>query len=188
MILILIFGQMILHTETGNALITNIPQVESSGKNNSSVTECTTYNHIIKHYCQHYGVDQELVKIVIEKESRFNPNAVSRSGAIGLMQLMPETAEILGVKDPYNPRDNIKGGVKYLRDLFDVFDGDLELTLAAYHAGPSRVKKLNRVPSIPETMEYVDYIISRYGAADKKSPIYFSLTEEGTPFFTNRPK
>lgn len=178
---------MISHTETGNVLITNIPQVESSGTSNT-VTECTTYNHIIKHYCQHYGVDQELVKLVIEKESQFNPNAVSRSGAIGLMQLMPATAEILGVKDPYNPRANIMGGVKYLRHLFDTFDDDIELTLAAYHAGPSKVKKLNRVPSIPETMEYVDYIISRYGAADKKNPIYFSLTEEGTPFFTNRPK
>ncbi|MCK4672862.1 lytic transglycosylase domain-containing protein [candidate division WOR-3 bacterium] len=187
MIFILIFGQMISHTETGNVLITNIPQVESSGTSNT-VTECTTYNHIIKHYCQHYGVDQELVKLVIEKESQFNPNAVSRSGAIGLMQLMPATAEILGVKDPYNPRANIMGGVKYLRHLFDTFDDDIELTLAAYHAGPSKVKKLNRVPSIPETMEYVDYIISRYGAADKKNPIYFSLTEEGTPFFTNRPK
>ena len=187
MIFILIFGQMISHTETGNVLITNIPQVESSGTSNT-VTECTTYNHIIKHYCQHYGVDQELVKLIIEKESQFNPNAVSRSGAIGLMQLMPATAEILGVKDPYNPRANIMGGVKYLRHLFDTFDDDIELTLAAYHAGPSKVKKLNRVPSIPETMEYVDYIISRYGAADKKNPIYFSLTEEGTPFFTNRPK
>jgi soluble lytic murein transglycosylase-like protein len=128
------------------------------------------------------------VRLVIEKESEFNPRAVSRSGAIGLMQLMPETAEILGVKNPYNPRENIRGGVKYLRDLFNIFDNDLELTLAAYHAGPGIVRRLNRIPAIPATIEYVDYILSRYGAARKKNPIYFLLTEEGTPLLTNRPK
>ena len=129
-----------------------------------------------------------MVKIIIKKESNFNPRAVSKSGAIGLMQLMPQTAAFLGVKDIYDPRENIKGGVKYLRKLYDMFGGDLELVLAAYHAGPSLVKKLKRVPSIPATIEYVNYIISRYGSAPKKTRIHFFLTNKGTPFFTNLPK
>ena len=187
MVLLLILGQIISTTKTGNVLITNIPTVERSIAPQRGFT-CTDYDHIIKHYCQVYDVDDQLVKLVIQKESEFNPRAVSSSGAIGLMQLMPETARSLGVKDPYNPRENIKGGVKYLSYLFDVFEGDLELALAAYHAGPGLVRRLNRVPEIPATLDYVDHIISRYGRGRKKNPVYFSLTEDGTPFFTNLPR
>jgi len=186
MLLIYLLGQDVAYTETGHALITNIAPLEGTGT--TYRTHYESYDNIIKHHCQVYAIDQELVKLVIEKESEFNPRAVSKSGAIGLMQLMPKTAKILGVKDPYNPWENVKGGVKYLRNLFDMFDGDLELVLAAYHAGPSLVKRLNRVPSIPATMEYVDYILSRYGPARKKNPIYCSFTEEGTLLFTNLPK
>jgi soluble lytic murein transglycosylase-like protein len=187
MIVLLLLGQIISTTKTGNVLITNIPTLKRSNEIQRDLI-CTDYDHIIKHYCQLYDVDKELVKLVIQKESEFNPRAVSSSGAIGLMQLMPETARSLGVKDPYNPRENIKGGVKYLGHLFDIFGQDLELVLAAYHAGPGLVRRLNRVPEIPATMEYVDYIISRYGRATKKNPVYFSLTTNGTPFFTNVPK
>lgn len=185
MFILFILGQLTCYTRTGNVLITNIPPLEDSDVKIEILSD--RYDHFIRYYCQLYGVDPELVKLIIEKESKFNPRAVSRSGAIGLMQLMPETAKILGVQNPYSPKENIQGGVKYLRNLFDMFAGDLELTLAAYHAGPSLVKRLNRVPSIPATMAYVDYIISRYGPGQKKS-IYFSLTEDGTPFLTNRPK
>lgn len=187
MIILLIVGQIISTTNTGNVLFTNIPAV---GRSNVEYKEylCTDYDHIIKHYCQLYDVDDELVKLVIKKESEFNPRAVSSSGAIGLMQLMPETAQGLGVKDPYNPRENIRGGVRYLSYLFKAFDGDLELVLAAYHAGPGIVRRLNRVPEIPATLDYVDYIISRYGKGRKSNPVYFSLTDDGTPFFTNLPR
>ncbi|MGB7055836.1 MAG: lytic transglycosylase domain-containing protein [bacterium] len=187
MIILLIIGQIISTTKTGNVLFTNIPAVETTTEGGKEFI-CTDYDHIIMHYCQLYDVDDELVKLVIKKESEFNPRAVSSSGAIGLMQLMPETARSLGVKDPYNPRENIKGGVKYLGYLFNVFGDDLELVLAAYHAGPGLVRRLNRVPEIPATLDYVDYIISRYGRGRKKNPVYFSLTEEGTPFFTNLPR
>ncbi len=187
MFYVFIFGQIITHTENGHFLMSNIPQIES-GIGQSRTRTCDTYDDIIRHWCQLYGVDHVLVKIIIEKESEFNPRAVSRSGAIGLMQLMPETIKHLGVKNPYNPRDNIMGGVKYLRNLFDMFGGNLELALAAYHAGPNMVKRLNRVPAIPETIEYVDYITSRYGSARRENSIHFSLTEDGIPFFTNRPK
>jgi soluble lytic murein transglycosylase-like protein len=187
MIILLIIGQIISTTKTGNILFTNIPAVETTKEQRQEFI-CTDYDHIIKHYCQLYDVDDELVKLVIKKESEFNPRAVSSSGAIGLMQLMPETARSLDVKDPYNPRENIKGGVKYLGYLFNVFGDDLELVLAAYHAGPGLVRRLNRVPEIPATLDYVDYIISRYGRGRKMNPVYFSLTEEGTPFFTNLPR
>jgi len=187
MFLLLILGQTLTHTPGGNILITNIPRVENISVPQRSI-RTTKYDGIIRYYCQQYGIDEELIKIIIEKESQFNPRAVSRSGAIGLMQLMPGTAKILGVKNPFNPRENIKGGIKYLSQLFNMFGGNLELTLAAYHAGPKTVKKFNRVPAIPETMEYIDYIISRYGPAQKRIPIHLSFTKEGTPFFTNLPK
>lgn len=173
--------------EDGNFIMSNLTEIES-GVGRTRAHTCDTYDDIIGHWCQLYGVDHVLVKIVIEKESEFNPRAVSSSGAIGLMQLMPETSKHLGVKNPYNPWDNIMGGVKYLHNLFDMFGGDLELVLAAYHAGPNIVKRLNRVPAIPETIEYVDYIISRYGSARRENCIDFSFTEDGIPFFTNRPK
>jgi len=179
---------MITYTKTENVLITNIPPIERRIAAKETETNYNSYDHIIGHYCQLYNIDQELVKIIIERESNFNPRAVSKSGAVGLMQLMPRTADLLGVKDVYNPSENIRGGVKFLRNLFDMFGGDLELVLAAYHAGPGLVKKLNRVPSIPATIDYVDYIISKYGPVRRKIPIFFSLTKEGTPFFTNLPK
>ena len=187
MIILLLLGQIISTTRAGNVLFTNIPSVNHANMPQREFV-CEEYDHIIKHYCQLYDVDPELIKIVIRKESEFNPRAVSRSGAIGLMQLMPETARGLGVKDPYNPRENIKGGVKYLSHLLNLFGEDLELALAAYHAGPGLVGRLKRVPQIPATREYVDFVISRYGRGRKKNPVYFSITEEGTPHFTNLPK
>jgi soluble lytic murein transglycosylase-like protein len=188
MFVMLIVSQTLTYTEDGTPMISNTQLVEV---NEEAVVETVdnSYNNIIQYYCADYGVDPELVKIVIEKESQFNPNAVSKSGAIGLMQLMPETAEMLGVDDPYNPWENIKGGVKFLRDLLDMFNGDLELSLAAYHAGPTIVKKNNRVPAIPETMEYVEYIMSRYGGETHTNDrIFLTTSEDGTPLFTNRSK
>ena len=186
MLLILIIGQIISFIESDDVLITNLPHIEHGHESREIVN--MQYNHIISYYCRLYGIDPELVRLIIEKESNFNPNAVSKSGAVGLMQLMPETGKWLGVKDLYNPWENVNGGVKYLRKLYDMFDGDLELVLAAYHAGPNLVKRLNRVPAIPTTVAYVNYIISRYGPARKKISIYFTLTYDGTPFFTNVPK
>ncbi|MEO0185844.1 MAG: lytic transglycosylase domain-containing protein [candidate division WOR-3 bacterium] len=184
--LVLLFCQLNVYQQSENVFFTNLPQLgtEKSVENENEVND---YDHIINHYSQIYNVDPLLVKLIIQKESHFNPRAVSRSGAMGLMQLMPETARRLGVKKPFDPEQNIKGGIRFLRDLFIMFDGDLELTLAAYHAGPGIVKRMNRVPSIPETIAYVDYIISRYGGYIHK-PVYFVMTESGVPLLTNRPK
>lgn len=190
MLLIFLVSQTLTYDGEGTPVISNTQLVEVE-TSEETVTEpvLVNYDNIIEYYCAEYGIDPELVRIIIQKESEFNPNAVSKSGAIGLMQLMPETAEMLGVEDPYNPWENIMGGVKFLRNLFDKFKGDLELTLAAYHAGPGLVKRLNRVPSIPATIEYVDYICSRYsGATHTDDRIFLTTSEDGTPMFTNRLK
>lgn len=115
-----------------------------------------SYTPMIEKYSQKYGVDPNLVAGVIKQESGYNSNAVSRAGAMGLMQLMPDTARAMGVSDPFNPDQNIRGGVKFLRKMLDRFDGNTELALAAYNAGPLAVEKYgNRVPPYAETRHYV---------------------------------
>ncbi len=120
------------------------------------------YRDLIGRYCQKYQMDWKLVAAVIKVESNFNPNALSPKGAQGLMQLMPQTQREEGVANPYVPEDNIRGGVHYLRKLLDAFQGDLELTLAAYNAGIGRVQALKAVPPIPETRHYVYKILALY--------------------------
>ena len=118
------------------------------------------YESLINRYALQYGVDTSLVKAVIHAESGYNPNAVSRKGAQGLMQLMPKTAEHLKVADSFDPAQNIRGGVKYLRFLLDTCKGDETMALAAYNAGLSRVAQYNGVPPYAETRNYVDKVLS----------------------------
>lgn len=117
---------------------------------------------IIKEASAQYGVDEDLIKAVIRQESGFNPNAKSYCGAMGMMQLMPETAEELGVENPWDPRDNIMGGVKYLKSLLDRFGGNITKALAGYNAGPGAVEKYGGVPPYSETQNYVSSILSMY--------------------------
>jgi len=109
-----------------------------------------------------YGVDSKLIKALVQQESGFNPNAKSKAGAIGLMQLMPSTAKGLGVDDPLDPKQNIEGGVKYVKSLMDRFNGNIILALAAYNAGPNAVKKYDGVPPYKETQNYVKSILKNY--------------------------
>ncbi len=109
-----------------------------------------------------HGVDPRLVAAVAARESAYNPNARSRVGASGIMQLMPETAKFLGVANPLDARQNVFGGARYLRKLLDAYRGDLDLTLAAYNAGPGAVQRYNGVPPFRETQAYVKSIRAAY--------------------------
>lgn len=117
-----------------------------------------------------YGIASSLLRAVARKESAFQPCAISRAGALGLMQLMPETAATLGVEDPFDPEQNILGGARYLRLLLDRFDNSLSLALGAYNAGPARIEAYGGIPPFRETREYVTSILSRLPGADGSRP------------------
>ena len=112
-----------------------------------------------------HGVDPRLVAAIAARESAYNPAAVSPADAGGVMQLMPATARFIGVVNVFDARENVFGGVRYLRTLLDTFHGDLDLTLAAYNAGPGAVARYKGVPPYRETREYVRFVRARYEAA-----------------------
>jgi soluble lytic murein transglycosylase-like protein len=131
----------------------------------SSASVNAPFADVIADAARTHGVDPRLVAAVARRESRFNPNAVSPVGACGIMQLMPATARFLGIKDIFDARENLFGGARYLRALLDTFHGDLDLTLAAYNAGPGAVQKYNGVPPFRETRAYVASIRAAYQRA-----------------------
>ncbi|MBW1658954.1 MAG: transglycosylase SLT domain-containing protein [Deltaproteobacteria bacterium] len=120
------------------------------------------YEPLINRYAKKYGVSKALIKAVIHAESDFNPYAVSKKGAQGLMQLMPETARDLSVQDVFDPEENIRAGVQYLKMLLKKFNGDLSLSLAAYNAGPNRVDQYGKVPPYRETKDYIKKVLTYY--------------------------
>ena len=122
----------------------------------------TGVHKAITQHSEQHGVDPALVRAVIKAESSFNAGAVSRKGAIGLMQLMPRTARSFHLSDPYDPQQNISGGVRHLRYLLDRFQGNIPLALAAYNAGETRVSCGGRIPQIGETREYVRRVLRYY--------------------------
>jgi soluble lytic murein transglycosylase-like protein len=128
-----------------------------------SAAEIARYAGIVETAARTYGVDKALVHAVISAESGYNPQAVSRTGARGLMQLMPETARRYGVRDSMDPVENIYGGVRYLHDLLTMFKGDVRLVAAAYNAGENAVVRYGlHVPPYPETLGYVPKVLEFY--------------------------
>jgi soluble lytic murein transglycosylase-like protein len=119
---------------------------------------------------QTHSVEPKLLRAVMERESGFRPCAVSAKGAQGLMQLMPDTAGQLGVEDAFDPKQNIDGGARFLKQLLDKYKGDLPLALGAYNAGPSTVDQTGKVPDIPETRDYVAAILKKMLAAPPSEP------------------
>ena len=160
------------------------PDVKDAGKlaaqKNSPVfrESSSTYDRLIRRYADEHGVDFALVKAVMQAESSFNPYAVSNKGARGLMQVMPETASRYGVRDIYNPAENIRAGVEHLRYLSGVFNNKLYLVIAAYNAGENAVKQHQGIPPYEETQLYVRKVMQYQR---QYSPRYRYMTLAATP-------
>lgn len=154
-----------------------------SGPAASGLRRGSEFDAIIDGHARAQGLSPVLVRAVIEAESAFNPRAVSRVGAMGLMQLMPGTAKDLGVVDAFDPSENIRGGTTYLRKLLDRFDNDVPLALAAYNAGPGAVERYGHVPPYRETRNYVAKISNRIKGvqAIKRGSLTIYRVTEVTP-------
>ncbi len=120
------------------------------------------YDRHILEASKKYGLSIPLIKAIIKAESDFNPRAVSKKGALGLMQIMPQNVKSLSIRNPFNPRENILGGTFYFKKLFNRFDGKLPLTIAAYNAGPGAVEQYRKIPPFPETRKYVEKVLKYY--------------------------
>jgi hypothetical protein len=141
-------------------VFTSVPAVEVSKE---------PFGDLINAAAKRYSVDADLITSVIAAESNFDPKAISRRNARGLMQLLPVTAESLGVKNIFDPAENIDAGTRYLRDLLQLYRNDLALTLAAYNAGPERVQRYGRVPPFAETITYVRRVKQTYNQRKSSS-------------------
>jgi soluble lytic murein transglycosylase-like protein len=170
-----LYADIYMYTDSQGVMhFTNVPTSakysvyikEKSGTPDSSYN-ADKYDDLITMAADKYGVSFSLLKALIKIESDFNPWAVSKVGAKGLMQIMPENLKALNINDPFDPRENIMGGTRYLKQLLKRFDGELPLALAAYNAGPSMVENYKRIPPFPETEDFVEKVM-KYFAAFKK--------------------
>lgn len=177
--------------------VSNRPKAYKTKGIISNKKQRNNYNLIVNKKAKEHEIDPFLVTAVIKAESNGNPYAISRKGAIGLMQLMPTTANELQIRNLFDPEENIDGGTRYLKYLLDRFNGNLTLALAAYNAGPKAVEKHGSVPPISETKQYVKKVLSLYKVNQdsssgsykikKAEPIYKIIMEDGTILFTNFP-
>ena len=160
--------------ETGEVIFTNfkneifgkkcqlyIRERTKINKNRSSFYTYSIKEEWFEEVGNSYSIDPALLKAIAKVESSFNPGAVSPKGALGLMQLLPTTAELVGVRNPFDPLENLKGGALYLKKLLEEF-GDLSLALAAYNAGPEKVRAYGGIPPYPETQQYVKAVLYYY--------------------------
>ena len=147
-----------------NILDAKIEKASSQDKvfQNNNKSNKAEIDNLIEKYSNKNGLDKDFVKALVKQESGFNPNATSKCGAMGLMQLMPATAQGLGVSNAYDIEQNIAGGTKYLKSMIDRFDGNEKLALAAYNAGPNAVNKYGGIPPYQETQNYVKNVLKIY--------------------------
>jgi soluble lytic murein transglycosylase-like protein len=157
--------------EKGKIVYTNEPAI-SIKESAPDEKKIAMYQNVINNIANRFQVDSKLVHAIIIAESNYNPRAVSKKGAKGIMQLMPGTAKRYGVTRIFDPMDNIIGGVKYLKDLLIIFDGDLRYALASYNAGENMVKYYNGVPPFEETKAYVEKVLDLYGKAGGRRTAY----------------
>lgn len=143
------------------------------------------YHEFVKAAAARYAVDEELINSVIAAESNFDPKAISRKNARGLMQLLPETAARYGVQDIFDPKENIDAGTHYLSELLKQYNNDLALALAAYNAGPERVTQLGRVPPYHETVSYVQRVKASYQKGKAGQPAFPVVKGAAKPKATN---
>jgi len=147
---------------SGMALAVSHPGPESVTSKKTAVRVKTGYHAIIQQAGRRHGVEAALIQAIIMAESSYNPRAVSNRGAAGLMQLMPATADSMGVKDKFDPEHNIDGGVRYFKRMLVRFDGDTRLALAAYNAGARKVRQYNGIPPYKATRSYIARVFKYY--------------------------
>ena len=177
--------------EDGVIHLTNIPKGDHYKKIISEKVfhKQANYDQIIRSASLKYGIEPSLINALITVESNWDAAAVSKKGAIGLMQVMPGTAADMQIRNPYDPGQNIEAGTKYLRFLLDRFSGNLNLALAAYNAGPTTVEKSGGVPAIAETRKYIRKVLSMHNDrhTKPKTAIYTIKNDNGTILFTDNP-
>lgn len=156
----------------------NGTQADTAGT--QRVTSSEELNDIFRRASETYGVSENLLKAVAKAESNFNASCVSSAGAIGIMQLMPDTASSLGVQNPYNAEENIMGGAKYLSQLLAKYNGDTATALAAYNAGPGNVDKYGGIPPFQETRDYVNRVLGYAGINTTTGDVIYATSENST--------
>jgi soluble lytic murein transglycosylase-like protein len=183
--------------DEGRLVFTNTPVASSRPLKNAPRSFPSQLNghpresllrQLIHNLARQHEIEPRLIQAIVAVESNYNPHAVSRAGAQGLMQLMPSTAARYRVAAPFDPRANVEGGIRYLKDLLRLFSGNLQHVLAAYNAGENAVLQYGGIPPYPETQQYIKRVLALYSTAAPPRKIYRYQTANGSILFTDTPR